>query len=159
MAHWCHSPCGPQGPAHGRDTQVWMRRTLHVGTGSHLEPTAPTSALPVGRGGLGGSRCRRTGRAPAASSWPGTLPPEQPGSEGPRHCLVFLSVFAASSLLHVRICEVREREAGDAGGGDGEPGVGGCVRPAGLRAAGRRRGEVLGGLKRRLGAEEVTRRP
>ena len=64
-----------------------------------------------------------------------------------------------TSLLHVRVREVREREAGDAGGGDGEPGAGCRVRPAGLRAAGRRRGEVLGVLKGRLGAEDVTRRP
>lgn len=130
-----------------------------MGTGSHLEPTAPTPALSVGRGDLGGSWYRRTGQAPTASSRPGTPLLEQPGSAGPRHRLVFLSVFAASSLLHVRVREVREREAGDTGGGDGEPGVGGCVRPAGLRAAGRRRGKVLGGLKGRLGAEEVTRRP
>lgn len=53
---------------------------------------------------------------------------------------------------------MREREAGDAGGCDGEPGVGRPVRPAGLRAPGRRRrGEVLGCLKGRFGAEEVTR--
>lgn len=66
-----------------------------MGTGSHLEPS-PTSALPVGReawvaAGAGELAGRR--RPP---SWPGTLPPEQPGSGGLGICLVFLSVFAAS---------------------------------------------------------------
>lgn len=36
-----------------------------MGTGNRLEPTAPTPALPVGRGGLGSSRHRKTGWAPA----------------------------------------------------------------------------------------------
>lgn len=62
-----------------------------------------------------------------------------------------------TSLLDVRVCEVREREAGDGGGRDGEPGVGRRVGPARLRAPGRRwRREVLGRLKRSLGPEEVT---
>lgn len=69
-----------------------------------------------------------------------------------------------TSLLHVRVCEVCEREAGDVGRRDGEPGAGRWGRPAGLRAAGGRgRGEVLGlqgGLRgqkaaRGLGHERV----
>lgn len=39
-----------------------------MGTRNHLEPTAPAPALPVGRGGLGGSRCGRTGWA-ADHAW------------------------------------------------------------------------------------------
>lgn len=78
------------------------------------------------------------------------------GSEVPLRHLIFLSVFTASSLLNVRVCEVCEREAGDAGRGDGEPGVG-RVGPALLGAPGwRRRREVLGGLKGRFRAKKVT---
>lgn len=87
-------------------------------------------AGPSGGQGRPGQQPAQEGRlGTRASSRPGTPPPEQPGPAGPRHRLVFLSVFAASSLLHVRVREVREREAGDAGGGDAEPGVGGGVRP------------------------------
>lgn len=53
---------------------------------------------------------------------------------------------------------MREGEAGDAGGGDGEAGAGRRVGPALLHAPRRRRrGEVLRGVKGGPGTEEVTR--
>lgn len=83
---------------------------------------------------------------------------EQPGTwERIRVHLILFSVFAASSLLDVRVRQVCERKAGDVGGRDGESGIRRCVRPALLRTPGRRRRrEVLGCLKRRLGTKKVT---
>lgn len=52
-----------------------------MGTGNRLEPTAPTPALPVGRGGLGGSRRKKTGWAPAPPPGRGH---RRQGSLGPR---------------------------------------------------------------------------
>lgn len=68
---------------------------------------------------------------------------KQPGIGVHQQPLIFLSIFAASSLLHVRVREVCERKAGDVGGRDGEPGVGGRVGPALLCTPGRGRGRKV----------------
>lgn len=72
--------CGPQGPAHGRDTQVWMRRTLHgepKPPGAHSPHVGPSSGqeawVAAGAGELAGAGGLVLAR---------DTPPEQPGSEG-----------------------------------------------------------------------------
>lgn len=65
---------------------------------------------------------------------------EQPGTpEGVSIRLIFFSIFAASSLLDVRVGKMSEREAGDVGRRDGEPGIWRRVGPARLHTPGRRR--------------------
>lgn len=66
--------------------------------------------------------------------------------------VVCVGALPLASLFGVRVSEVCEGEAGDAGRGDGEAGVVGVrAAPAGLRGAapGRGRGEVVRGRRRR----------
>lgn len=102
------------------------------------------------------SRRRVDGIAqPAAQDRPGEAARDPRVHQQP---LIFLSIFTASSLLHVRVSEVCERKAGDVGRRDGEPGVGGRVGPALLCTPGRGRGrKVLRCLQGRLGTKKVTR--
>lgn len=111
------------------------RRLPAWALGTAPAPVPQSFSRPVSAG----SHARR-GLAGSAGPPPG----EQPGA---RQCvrvhLIFFSIFTASSWLDVRVGQVCQREAGDAGGRDGEPGVRHRVGPALLRAPGRRRRKVL----------------
>lgn len=78
------------------------------------------------------------------------------GRESVHSRLILLSILTAASLFNVRVREVCEREAGNVGRRDGEPGAGRHMWPALLCTPGRWWGrKVFGALKRRLGAQKA----